>query len=317
MKVLVISGFLGAGKTTFITEMARKSRRKFVVMENEMGAVGVDGGFLSSSLGEGIEVWEMTQGCICCSMKSDFATSVLTIESALQPEYLLVEPTGVGMLSRIMDNLSKIAYERIEILSPITILDSLNYRQSRLEFPELFEDQLASAGTVVFSKAENLPPEEKAALKALVKSYAPSADIVSQPYAQQTAQWWDDLWRKVPDGSLLKEETPANIDLDLSIANMVSPRIASPAHLAAFLEEVLRGRFGNIVRAKGNVTVGNFMVRFDVAGGQYCLTGAEEGEEAKAVFIGKALDKPTLFQALEAKEAGSQGFVLDSFKNVA
>ena len=316
MKVLVISGFLGAGKTTFITEMARKCRRKFVVMENEMGAVGVDGGFLSSSLGEGIEVWEMTQGCICCSMKSDFATSVLTIESALQPEYLLVEPTGVGMLSRIMDNLSKIAYERIEILSPITILDSLNYRQSRLEFPELFEDQISSAGTVVFSKAENLPPEEKAALEALVKSYAPSADIVSQPYGQQTAQWWDDLWRKALDGSLLKEEAPT-IDLALSIANMISPRIASPAALVAFLEALLRGRFGNIVRAKGNVIVSDFMIRFDVAGGQYCLTGAEEGEEAKAVFIGKALDKPALFTALQAKEAGTQGFALEAFKDVA
>ena len=315
MKVLVISGFLGAGKTTFITEMARKCRRKFVVMENEMGAVGVDGGFLSSSLGEGIEVWEMTQGYICCSMKSDFATSVLTIESALQPEYLLVEPTGVGMLSRIMDNLSKIAYERIEILSPITILDSLNYRQSRLEFPELFEDQISSAGTVVFSKAENLPPEEKAALEALVKSYAPSADIVSQPYGQQTAQWWDDLWRKALNGSLLKEEAPT-IDLDLSIANMVSPRIASPAALVAFLEALLRGRFGNIVRAKGNVAVGDFMVRFDVAGGQYCITDAEEGEEAKAVFIGKGLDKPALFTDLQAKEAGSQGFALEAFKDV-
>ena len=137
-----------------------------------------------------------------------------------------------------MDNLSKIAYERIEVLSPITILDSLNYRQSHLEFPELFEDQIASAGTVVFSKAENLPSEEKAALEALVRSYAPSADIVSQPYGQQSAQWWDDLWRKSPDGSLLKEEAPANIDLDLTIANMATPKADSLASLVLFLEKV-------------------------------------------------------------------------------
>ena len=74
MKVLVVSGFLGAGKTTFITEMARRSRKKFVVMENEMGAVGVDGGVLSSSLGQSFDIWELTQGCICCSMKADFAS---------------------------------------------------------------------------------------------------------------------------------------------------------------------------------------------------------------------------------------------------
>lgn len=313
MKVLVISGFLGAGKTTFITEMARRCRQKFVVMENEMGAVGVDGGFLSSSLGDGIEVWEMTQGCICCSMKSDFATSVLTIENALQPEYLLVEPTGVGMLGRIMDNLGKIAYERIEILSPITILDSLNCRQSAQEFPELFADQLASAGTVVFSKAEHLPSEEKAALEALVRTYAPSADIVSQPYGQQAAAWWDGLWRKAVDGTLLKEEPADTIDLGLSIASLAQPRMASPAALAAFLEALLRGGFGHIVRAKGNVMVGGYLLRFDVAGGQYCIAGAEEGEEAKAVFIGKNVDKTALYEVFQAREAGTQGFDLAPF----
>ncbi len=313
MKVLVVSGFLGAGKTTFITEMARGSRRKFVVMENEMGAVGVDGGFLSSSLGEGIEVWELTQGCICCSMKSDFATSVLTIENALQPDYLLVEPTGVGMLSRIMDNLGKIAYERIELLSPVTVLDSLNWRQHLREFPEIFEDQLAAAGTVVFSKAENLPPEEKAVLEGLVRKYAPSAEILSQPYARQSAQWWDQLWRKAADGSLIKEELP-EVSLDLAVASLSGAKAASPAALVMFLEDVLRGRFGNVVRAKGNVHAGNDLLRFDVAGGQYCVTGAEEeGGEAKAVFIGKGLDKAALCHALHAREAGQQGFTLEPF----
>ena len=313
MKVLVVSGFLGAGKTTFITEMARRSRRKFVVMENEMGAVGVDGGLLSDALGDGIEVWELTQGCICCSMKSDFATSVLTIESALQPEYLLVEPTGVGMLSRIMDNLSKIAYERIELLSPITLLDSLNCRSQAREFPELFVDQLASAGTVVFSKAENLPLEERAALEELARRHAPKAEIVSQPYGQQSADWWETLWRKALDGSLLKEEAP-EADLGLAVASLVDPRISSPAAMVMLLEDLLRGRFGHVVRAKGTVESSGGRLRFDVAGGQYCLSGAENDEnEAQAVFIGKALDKTALYKALNAREAGHQGFTLEPF----
>jgi len=312
MKVLVVSGFLGAGKTTFITEMARSCRRKFVVMENEMGAVGVDGGFLSSSLGEEIEVWELTQGCICCSMKSDFASSVLTIENALQPDYLLVEPTGVGMLSRIMDNLSKIAYERIELLSPITILDSLNFRQHLREFPELFTDQLSAAGTVVLSKAENLSPEEKNILENLVKSYAPSAEIVSQPYSQQSADWWDQLWRKGADGSLIKE-TPPEVSLDLSVASLAKPKLSSLAALVMFLEDILRGKYGNVVRAKGNIDTGNGLLRFDVAGGQYCISGADEEKEAKAVFIGKGVHTKILCEVLNAREAGSQSFTLEPF----
>jgi G3E family GTPase len=314
MKVLVVSGFLGAGKTTFISEMARRSKRKFVVMENEMGAVGVDGDYLSASLGEGVEIYELTQGCICCSMKTDFATSVLTIESALQPDYLLVEPTGVGMLSRIMDNLSKIAYERIELLSPVTLLDSLNCRSQAREFPELFADQLASAGTVVFSKAENLPPEERAELEALARRHAPEAEIVAQPYGQQSAEWWETLWRKAQDGSLLKEEAP-EADLGLAVASPVGARISSPAAMVALLEGLLRGRFGNVVRAKGTVQTSVGRLRFDVVGGQYCLSGAESDEgEAQAVFIGKALDKAALYKALSAKEAGhAQGFTLEAF----
>ncbi len=307
MKVLVVSGFLGAGKTTFITEMARRCRHKFVVMENEMGAVGVDGGFLSASLGEEVDVWELTEGCICCSMKADFAAGVLTIENALQPEYLLVEPTGVGMLGRIMDNLSKIAYERIELLSPVTILDSLNWRLYAREFPDIFADQLAAAGTVVFSKAENLPPEEKAELERLVESHAPSAERIVQPYAQQPADWWDSLWRKAPDGSLLKEDPRDGVKPDLAVTSLTQTRTASPSVMAAFLEEVLRGRFGIVVRAKGTVGAGAFRLRFDVAGGRYSITGAEdERDEPKAVFIGKNLNTRALCEALQAKGAGRQ-----------
>ena len=313
MKVLVISGFLGAGKTTFITEMARRCRKKFVVMENEMGAVGVDGGFLSASHAENIEVWELTQGCICCSMKADFAASILTIENALQPEYLLVEPTGVGMLGRIMENLSNIAYERIELLSPITIVDALNYRLHAKEFPELFSDQLTSAGTVVFSKAENLSPEERQDLEAVVRAHAPSAEVLAFPYGQQGTEWWDGLWCKALDGSTIAEEAPANVDLGLSIASMAKPQMPSLPALVLFLEEALRGKFGAIVRGKGNITVGSTLLRFDIAGGQYCLTGAEEREEAKAVFIGKELDKAALYKTFQAREAGGQGFTLEAF----
>ncbi|MBQ4567673.1 MAG: GTP-binding protein [Desulfovibrio sp.] len=306
MKVLVVSGFLGAGKTTFITEMAHKCRQKFVVMENEMGAVGVDGGFLASSLGSDVDVWELTEGCICCSMKSDFASGVLTIENALQPDFLLVEPTGVGMLGRIIENLKQIAYERIEILSPITILDSLNWRLHASEFPEIFADQLSAAGTVVFSKAENLPPEERTALEELVNDHAPTAEVVSQPYARQPAAWWDEIWRKALDGTTLKEEPEADATPDLSIASLTRPRVDSPAVMAVFLEDVLHGRFGGIVRAKGTVSSGAFALRFDVAGGQYCLSGAEEqdGGETRAVFIGKNVDTAGLCKALQARPAG-------------
>ena len=104
MKILVISGFLGAGKTTFIKALAEKTDKRFVVMENEYGEGGIDGGFLASGTGQAeMKVWELTEGCICCTMKADFASSILTISNTLDPEYLVVEPTGLGKLGNMKE----------------------------------------------------------------------------------------------------------------------------------------------------------------------------------------------------------------------
>lgn len=101
MRVLVVSGFLGAGKTTFIQELARRTGRDFVVYENEYGQADIDAKVLSET--DELSVWESTENCICCSGKQDFAASVLTIANTLDPEYLVVEPTGVARLSSVLE----------------------------------------------------------------------------------------------------------------------------------------------------------------------------------------------------------------------
>ena len=135
MKILVVSGFLGAGKTTFIRTLAERTKKDFAVMENEYGAVNVDGDLLEQT--KDLNIWELTEGCICCSMQNDFATSILTIANTVDPEYLIVEPTGVGMLSKIIENIQKIEYERITLLEPLTILDGTMYDRCMSEFSEI------------------------------------------------------------------------------------------------------------------------------------------------------------------------------------
>ena len=105
MKILLVSGFLGAGKTTFIKELAKNINLEFVVLENEYADIGVDKDFLDE---KNLNVWEMSEGCICCSMKGDFKSSIKRIYSEINPEYLVVEPTGVGMLSSIIENIREI-----------------------------------------------------------------------------------------------------------------------------------------------------------------------------------------------------------------
>jgi len=135
MKILVVSGLLGAGKTTFIRTLAERTKKDFAVMENEYGAVNVDGDLLEQT--KDLNIWELTEGCICCSMQNDFATSILTIANTVDPEYLIVEPTGVGMLSKIIENIQKIEYERITLLEPLTILDGTMYDRCMSEFSEI------------------------------------------------------------------------------------------------------------------------------------------------------------------------------------
>ena len=122
MKILLISGFLGAGKTTFIKEMAKNINLEFVVLENEYADIGIDGDFLDE---KNLNVWEMSEGCICCSMKGDFKSSIKRIYSEINPEYLIIEPTGVGMLSSIVENIREIDNNDIEILNPLTLIKNM------------------------------------------------------------------------------------------------------------------------------------------------------------------------------------------------
>ena len=304
MKILVVSGFLGAGKTTFITHMARRCREKFVVMENEMGAVGVDGGLLSSALQQDVKVWELTEGCICCSMKTDFATSVLTIENALSPEYLLVEPTGVGMLSKIISNIQGIAYERISLLSPITVLDARACHDTAREFPDLFADQLGAAGTVIVSKTEGMDSDSREQVRDLVRQYAPQAEIIAHPYAEQPDAWWSMLWRRQLSGAIATSSDAGEVELENVGLTHVQP--LSPGQLVTLLEKTVRGQFGHVVRAKGLLPASNGqeMLRFDVVDGRYSITGAEAGADARAVFIGRHLKNKALRDALGGEQAG-------------
>ena len=130
MKILIVSGFLGAGKTTFIKALAKHTGKDFAILENEYGTAGIDADRLRAEEGQSpVNIWEMTEGCICCSAKGDFSLSVLSIANTIDPEYLVIEPTGVGMLGNVLENVKKIEYQRISILSPVTIADIYSCRR--------------------------------------------------------------------------------------------------------------------------------------------------------------------------------------------
>ena len=174
MKVLVVSGFLGSGKTTFIETLSKKIEKFIVVLENEYGEVGIDGDILKK---DDIEIWELTEGCVCCTIKANFATSILTIYNSLNPDLLIVEPTGLGMLSAVLDNIRKIEYERIEILDPITIVDATAIDKHEEEFEEIFTDQIQTSNKAIISKLSLIDEEKINEVEWKIKQRNPNIQV--------------------------------------------------------------------------------------------------------------------------------------------
>lgn len=288
MKILIISGFLGAGKTTFIKELAKRTKKEIAIFENEYGTSGVDGDILKESTK--VNIWELTEGCICCSVKGDFAASVLTIANTVNPEYLVIEPTGVAMLSNLITNLKQIEYEHIKLMAPISIVDALSLERYKNEFPEIYKDQIEFADTVIFSKSENLSENEKEKLGLEVKSINNSCNIVSDHCSTQPDSWWDSLLLKYLDGTVdipIKDET-AEMPDSFSLNNI---SVRSVEKFIIFLENLIIGMYGNVFRAKGSFTVKGLNLRFDVADNRYMVELDTDEISDKVVFIGNDIKK--------------------------
>lgn len=320
MRVLVVSGFLGAGKTTFIQELARRTGRDFVVYENEYGQADIDAQVLSQT--DELSVWESTENCICCTGKQDFASSVLTIANTLDPEYLVVEPTGVARLSSVVENVDQVSYERISLLQPLVIVDATAWARQRERFGDIYLDQVASAPVVVLSKVQHAGAGEVEAVRAWVGKKNPGARIVDVPYDRLEDSFFTGLLEHDLDparAAVPARAVPADDGFEsLSLAGVDLP---SESHLLWFLDALVAGVFGEVVRAKGMLPCGGQWLRFDVVDRAWSVTGAEEGAprdpgEAVGVFIGPEVRRPWLRETLlplvrDAVAAGRADAALD------
>ena len=289
MKILVVSGFLGAGKTTFIQELVRRTGRDFAIYENEYGQADIDARRLRQD--SDLKVWESTENCICCSGKQDFATSVLTISNTIDPEYLIVEPTGVAKLQSILDNVNQVAWERISLLAPVTVVDAVSWQNQRTDFPEIFDNQLSAAASVVISKLA--PGSEDAAepIKQLAAEMNPQAEVIAESsYADIPDEWWNSLLTRALDGSVLKDSASEKDEgPDLQTMALTHAELPSPTHLIWLLDAASAGVFGKLARAKGTLPCGNQWIKFDLVERAWAITGDEPQEESRCVFIGRDL----------------------------
>lgn len=300
MKILIVSGFLGAGKTTFIKHLIRKSGIRAVIMENEYGENDLDSRELEQNIPnkDDIKILEFMEGCVCCSMKDSFVNSVMTVYCALEPEFLIVEPTGVGRLSNILKNLKPLLNEKIRLLKPIVVLSPGTYDLNKTKWPELYTDQIANASVVVFTKGEREDPTILESIYDKVHTINPDCEIVSQHYNLCSKEWWLSLMELPANSHCKIQEFPK--EEGFSHLTLKDVFIQSPSELVKLLEDCIRGKFGSIVRAKGTLKTKGEMLRFDLADRQYAITGSQD-IKTQVVFIGKDIDKKALSRRLASK----------------
>ena len=185
-KIDIISGFLGAGKTTFIKQLLKEaiSGEKVVLIENEFGEIGIDGGFLRDA---GIEIREMNSGCICCSLVGDFGKSLEEVLTKYRPDRVIIEPSGVGKLSDVMKAVRDVASE-IEVMlnSAVTVVDVNKCRMYMKNFGEFFNNQIENAGTIILSRTDIAGADKVKAAVAMLREHNADANIVTTPCSQLT-----------------------------------------------------------------------------------------------------------------------------------
>ena len=183
-KVDIISGFLGAGKTTFIKKLIEEvfPGEKLVLIENEFGEIGIDGGFLKDA---GVEITEMNSGCICCTLVGDFSKALQKVLTEYQPDRVIIEPSGVGKLSDVVKAIEGVKEEAdIEIDGRITVVDGKKAKIYMKNFGEFFENQVEHASTIVISRTQMMKDEKIEECVHILREKNPDAAIISTPWEE-------------------------------------------------------------------------------------------------------------------------------------
>jgi len=208
-KIDIFSGFLGAGKTTLIKKLLKEAMdaSKVVLIENEFGEIGIDGGFLKEA---GVEIKEMNSGCICCSLVGDFGTSLAEVLDKYHPERILIEPSGVGKLSDVMKAVQNVKSDvDVQLNSAVVVVDANKCKMYAKNFGEFFLNQIEHAGTIILSRTADISESKLNAALEIIREHNSKATVITTP--------WDEL-----DGRKILETIENAKDLEAELMEEVA-----------------------------------------------------------------------------------------------
>lgn len=316
-KIDIFSGFLGAGKTTLIKKLMEEaySDEKLVLIENEFGEIGIDGGFLQEA---GIEITEMNSGCICCSLVGDFGKALEQVVETYHPDRILIEPSGVGKLSDVITAVTNLELPDVRLNSFTTVADAGKCKIYAKNFGEFYDNQLEHAACIILSRSQNLTPEKLAAAVALIKEKNPKATVIATPWDQLTGkQIQDAMEQKDSLEEILHElhhehhhhhdhdedcdcgchdhDHHHHADEVFTSWGKETTRSYSVDQLNTALEELDTGKFGTVLRAKGMVADENGQwLFFDYVPGEQEVRKGAPQVIGRLCVIGSELDETAL-----------------------
>ena len=332
-KIDIVSGFLGAGKTTLIKKLLKEALAdsQVVLIENEFGEIGIDGGFLKDS---GIEIKEMNSGCICCSLVGDFGTSLKEVLHTYHPERILIEPSGVGKLSDVMKAVQDAGLgTEVELNSAVAVVDASKCKMYIRNFGEFFINQIEHAGTIILSRTDVVSAEKVKLAVELIREHNPKATVITTPLAQldgkevlETIEGATDLEAELMERvKAMQEEHHHDHEHDenctcgchdhdhhhhhhadevFSSWGLENVDACSREELKTVLEELAHGTaYGTVLRSKGMIpsTEPGEWLYFDLVPEEYEIRTGAADYTGKVCVIGSNLNEEALSRAFGRK----------------
>lgn len=308
IKVNVVSGFLGAGKTTLIKHLATaliENNEKVVILENEFGKIGIDGKMLEL---EGLTVYEISSGCICCTLKNDFMSTLIRIADNICPDRILIEPSGIFVLSELHDIFKNSEVNsRLTLCSALTVIDSLNFLKQRNHYGYFFENQISYADILILSKVKDLTENTLITIMDELQNINIIADVFSCEWASMSTNDFLRLLEVQKYAPVLESSKPQNINSNNRHGkhNFITYGFALPqmkwseTSLNQKLSSFVDGSYGRLIRAKGHVPNENGMLEFNYVDGIYEIKEIPQEIEPSICFIGEDLDKKGISELFE------------------
>lgn len=292
IKVNLISGFLGAGKTTLIKKVLENVKEeKIVIIENEFGEVAIDGDLIKK---EGFDVFELRSGCICCMMKQDFEDSLQKVIEEYKPDRIIIEPTGISSLSQLLDILEKDNFkDKININRVITVVDSTSYLEEKDAFGEFYMDQVENAEILIVSKTQMVDKSTLKKVKESLRECNKKASIKTLAFEEFNKEYILNFLDEDSSRDIKRDSVEVMISTEDGFESLgvKTNKIFEIREINEIVSKLFTGKYGDVIRIKGFLKGEKEIIQINCTKKVHNIETVEDSKEIKICIIGQDLRK--------------------------